>query len=100
MIVHARPDADREAQVIDGRLHGLLVQDAMDLVQQRLALLLVELPARPAQTRPGFTRATSSRLSAGARMTASRPPRPSVTSTLVPRPGPTRAGGLCTTLTS
>src|SRR5207253_9598874 len=37
----------------------------LDLVQQRLALLLVELPARPAQTRTGFTRAPSSRLSAG-----------------------------------
>src|SRR5436309_3221991 len=40
----ARPHADREAEVIDRRERDLVVDLALDLVQQRLALLLVELP--------------------------------------------------------
>src|SRR2546421_2687705 len=42
-VVHAGPDADREAEVIDRRLRHLLVQDLLDLVQHRLALLSVQL---------------------------------------------------------
>src|SRR2546421_5258605 len=48
-VVHAGPDADREAEVIDRRLCDLLVQDLLDLVQQRLALLSVQLARLPSE---------------------------------------------------
>src|SRR5438132_13243980 len=48
-VVHAGPDADREAEVIDRRLGDLLVQDLLDLVQQRLALLSVQLARLPSE---------------------------------------------------
>src|SRR5260370_42631477 len=48
-VVHAGPDADREAEVIDRRLDDLLVQDLLNLVQQRLALLSVQLARLPSE---------------------------------------------------
>ena len=42
-ILNARPDADGKAVVIDRRLDDLLVQDALELVQEFLALGAVEL---------------------------------------------------------
>src|SRR5215831_16370385 len=41
-VLHARPDADGKAEVIDWRLHNLLAEDTLELVQQCFALLAVE----------------------------------------------------------
>src|ERR1051325_8782102 len=42
-VLHARAHADGEAEVIDGREERLVVDELLDLVEHRLALLLVEL---------------------------------------------------------
>jgi hypothetical protein len=46
-VVHPGPDAGGEAQVVDRRLGDLVVEDALHLVQERLALLHVELFCLP-----------------------------------------------------
>src|SRR5262249_34588101 len=46
-VLHARADAYRKPKLIDRCLDDLLVQDALDLVQQRFALLAVKLVTLP-----------------------------------------------------
>src|SRR5512144_1728102 len=46
-VVDARADARREAEVIHRRVDHLVVQDPLDLVERRLALLAVELLGLP-----------------------------------------------------
>src|SRR5260370_33794210 len=48
-VVHPGPHPDREAQVIDRHLDHLLLEDALDLMEQGLALLAVQLAGLAAE---------------------------------------------------
>src|SRR5262249_3461569 len=42
-LLHARADSGHGAQLVDGRVHDVVVQDALDLMEQRLALCAIYL---------------------------------------------------------
>src|SRR5262249_37128933 len=42
-LLHARADAGHGAQLVDGYVHDVIVQDALDLVEQGLALRAIHL---------------------------------------------------------